>query len=65
MSDEQTKHTEAPKPNEPTPAAWPMPFQEMFAEMMKRCCCRPEQMGNLWATCCGQPREKQEKPRKL
>jgi hypothetical protein len=62
MSDEKTQSTESPKPDEQASAAWTMPFQEMFEEMMRRCGCRPEQMG---AMCCGQPPEKQAKPREI
>jgi heterodisulfide reductase subunit B len=65
MSDEKTQSAQPPQPNEQAPAAGPMLFQEMFEEMMRRCGCRPEQMGALWTTCCGQPLEKQEKSRDL
>jgi hypothetical protein len=65
MSDEKPKSTESPKPDEQAPAAGPMPFQEMFEEMMRRCGCRPDQLGAMWTTCCNQPLEKPEKPRDL
>lgn len=65
MSDEKPKSTESPKPDEQTQATGPMPFQEIFEEMMRRCGCRPDQLGALWTTCCGQPLEKQERPRDL
>jgi hypothetical protein len=65
MSDEKTKSTASSKPDEHAQPVWPMPFQEMFEEMMRRCGCRPEQMGAMGTMCCGQPPEKQSKPREI
>jgi len=37
--------------------AWAMPFQEMMEKMMAHCGCHPEQMGAMWAECCGKATE--------
>ena len=60
MSDEKTQSAKPPQPDEQAQAAGSMPFQDMFEEMLRRCGCRPEEMGAMWMTCCGTLPEKQE-----
>ena len=61
MSDEKTNaDAQKSKAAGESHKAEAMPFQKMMAEMMVHCGCRPEQMGAMWAACCGAPSEKKE-----
>ncbi len=64
MSDKKTQTDDRrAKAAGKTQTAGTMPFSEMsemMAKMMAGCGCRPEQMGAMWAACCGMPAEQKE-----
>ncbi len=61
MSDKKTQtDDQRAKATGKTQTSGTMPFLEMMEKMMAGCGCRPEQMGAMWAACCGMPAEQKE-----
>ncbi len=61
MSDEKTQADDRQaKSTSKAHTSETMPVSEMMEKMMAGCGCRLEQMGAMWAACCGMPAEQKE-----